>query len=148
MICPGLPILSSLEYINLLLWLHLEIGSDLLFTRSSSDVFLTEKFHIIIRQNLIDLRLPEFYRTNSLTKSVSYVNLACTKPPQRVDFSNLKKSFRVRVLTSRRFSCPAKFFKWEKKRSNDLQKGSNFLSSEKSAKLSSRKKSQNSKPQN
>ena len=38
---------------------------------------------------------------------------------------------------------PAKFFKSEKQWSNNSQNGSNFLSSEKSAKLSSRKKSQN-----
>ena len=42
---------------------------------------------------------------------------------------------------------PAKFFKCEKQRSNNSQNGSNFLSSEKSAKLSSRKKSQNCEPQ-
>ena len=42
---------------------------------------------------------------------------------------------------------PAKFFKCEKQRSNNSQNGSNFLSSEKSAKLSSRKKSQNCGPQ-
>ena len=42
---------------------------------------------------------------------------------------------------------PAKFFKCEKQRSNNSQNGSNFLSSEKSAKLSFRKKSQNCEPQ-
>ena len=38
---------------------------------------------------------------------------------------------------------PAKIFKCEKQRSNDSQRGSNFLSREESAKLSSRKKSEN-----
>ena len=42
---------------------------------------------------------------------------------------------------------PAKFFKCEKQRSNNSQNGSNFISSKKSAKLSSHKKSQNCEPQ-
>ena len=40
-----------------------------------------------------------------------------------------------------------KIFKCEKERSNNSQNGSNFLSSDKSAKLSSRKKPQNCEPQ-